>query len=162
MPVGNKNPQNKYYLDGIELPAINSEKDLGVLVSESWKWNQHIHSIINKANSSIAWILRSNITRSPEIMLKMYKTIIRPHLEYCVQLWNPLPSHGNWGLIMCIENVQRRFTRSIEGIGLLSYKDRLKKVGLTTLLERRTRGDLIETFRIINGVADYGSSFFKF
>ena len=83
-------------------------------------------------------------------------------MEYCVQLWSPLPSHGNWGVILAIENVQRKFTRLIDNIGLLPYKVRLEKLGLTTLLERRARGDLIETFKIVNGLSDYGSNLFKF
>ena len=62
---------------------------------------------------------------------------------------------------MSIENVQRNFTRSIEGLGLFTYKERLEKLGLTTLLERRARGDLIESYRINSGIADYGKSFFK-
>ena len=57
--------------------------------------------------------------------------------------------------------MQRQLTRSIEGVGLLSYKNRLEKLGLTTLLERRLRGDLIETFRIVAGIADYGGTFFR-
>ena len=108
-----------------------------------------------------AWVLRTVVSRSPEVMLQIYKTFIRPHLEYCVQLWSPLLADGNWALIMSIENVQRHFTRAIDGVGLLSYKNRFKKLGLTTLLERRARGDLIETFRILSGIADYGSSIFK-
>ena len=158
MHVGSHNPRNKYYLDSVELPKIDSEKDLGVLVSENWKWDQHISSIVKKATSMSAWVLRTVISRSPEVMLQIFKTFIRPHLEYCVQLWSPLPTHGNWGMIMAIENVQRQFTRAIHGIGLLPYKIRLQKLGLTTLLERRARGDLIETFRILSGIADYGSS----
>lgn len=161
MHVGSQNPENKYYLDGIELPKIDSEKDLGVLVSQNWKWDQHINTFVKKATSMSAWVLRTVVSRSPEVMLQIYKTFIRPHLEYCVQLWSPLPSHGNWGLIMSIENVQRQFTRAIDGVGLLTYKNRLKKLGLTTLLERRARGDLIETFRILSGIADYGSSLIK-
>ena len=80
--------------------------------------------------------------------------MIRPHLEYAVQLWSPLPSHGNWGVIMAIENLQRKFTRLMDNIGLLPYCVRLDKLGLTTLIERRARGDLIETFKITNGFAD--------
>ena len=159
--VGAKNPHNKYFLDGTELPEIESEKDLGVLVSQNWNWNPHISSIVKKANSSSAWVLRTIITRSPEVMLTIYKTMIRPNLEYCVQLWSPLPSHGNWGSIISIENIQRQFTRAIDGVGLLTYKNRLEKLGLTTLLERRARGDLIETFKILSGIADYGSSLLK-
>ena len=87
--------------------------------------------------------------------------MIRPHIEYCVQLWSPLPSHGNWGLILAIEDIQQKFTRLIDGIGLLPYKTRLEKLGLTTLLERRARGDLIETFKIVNGISDYDQKLFK-
>ena len=159
--AGTNNPCNKYFLDGKELPKITSEKDLGVLVSDSWTWQSHIDSIIKKANSCVAWVLRSVISRSPEVMLQIYKSMIRPHLEFCVQLWSPLPAHGNWSNILAIENVQRKFTRAIDGIGLLSYENRLKKLGLTTLLERRTRGDLIETFRIISGIGNYGEQFFN-
>ena len=87
--------------------------------------------------------------------------MIRPHIEYCVQLWSPLPSHGNWGVILALENIQRKFTRMIDNIGLLPYKVRLEKLGITTLIERRSRGDLIETFKILNGFSDYGSDLFQ-
>ena len=161
MHAGTNNPKNKYFLDGMELPEIKSEKDLGVLVSESMSWQPHIDSIIKKATSCVAWVLRSIISRSPKVMLQIYKSMIRPHLEYCVQLWSPLPVHGNWTSILAIENVQRTFTRAIDGLGLLTYENRLKKLGLTTLLERRARGDLIETFRNISGIANYGENFFN-
>ena len=80
-------------------------------------------------------------------MLRIYKALVRPHLEYCVQLWNPAPEHGNWSTILKIEGVQRRFTRMIDEVGLLPYFERLGVLKLTTLIERRTRGDLIEVFK---------------
>ena len=43
--------------------------------------------------------------------------------------------------------VQRRFTPLISDIGLKPYSDRLLSLQLTTLAERRMRGDLIETFK---------------
>ena len=159
--VGKNNPCNNYFLGDILLPSVESEKDLGVLFTNNLKFNAHILSSIQKANSVIAWVTRTIISRSPEIMLQIYKTLIRPHLEYCVQLWSPLPSHGNWGLILDLEGVQRSFTRMIDGIGTMSYENRLKKLGLTTLLERRARGDLIETFRIVSGIAKYGQNLFN-
>ena len=161
MHVGKNNPCNAYFLHGAELPSIDSEVDLGVLMTKEWTFKPHIDSLVKKANSTSAWILRCVITRSSNVMLKLYTSLLRPHLEYCVQLWSPLPSHGNWGSILSIENVQRNFTRAIEGVGLLTYNDRLKKLGLTTLLERRARGDLIETFRILSGIANYGSTLLK-
>ena len=51
-------------------------------------------------------------------MINIYKSLVRPNLEYCVQLWNPIPKHGNWALIMELESVQRKFTRLMNGIGL--------------------------------------------
>ena len=86
-------------------------------------------------------------------MLRVYKTLIRPHLEYCVQLWNPAAEHGNWSLILRIESVQRRFTRMIEEVGLLPYSERLRILQLTTLAERRSRGDLIEVYQANKGLS---------
>jgi hypothetical protein len=161
MHIGKNNPQNQYYMGDALLPDVESEKDLGVLFSKSLEWSDQIMSSIKKANTCVAWVTRTLISRDSDVMLKVYKSMIRPHLEYCVQLWSPLPSHGNWGLILALENIQRKYTRLIDGIGLLSYEARLQKLGLTTLLERRARGDLIETFKIVNNMTDYGHDLFS-
>ena len=159
--IGKGNPCNQYFLDDNLLPVIQSEKDLGVLVTNDWKWNKYIDSCVNKAKSCIAWITRNVISRSPDVMLKLYKSLVRPHIEYCVQLWAPMASHGNWTSILALEDIQRSFTRMIDGVGLLTYENRLQELNLTTLLERRARGDLIETFKILNGFSHYGRHFFK-
>ena len=76
--------------------------------------------------------------------------LICPHLEYGTQIWNLAVVHGNYKIIMDTKNVQRQFTRLVEGFGKISYPDRLRELKLTTLLEQRMRGDLIETFKICN------------
>ncbi len=96
-------------------------------------------------------MVRYTVLRDKFTMLLVYKVLVRPHLEYCVQLWNPVHEHGNWGLIKELEGVQRRFTRLVDGIGTLPYSERLNVLGLTTLAERRARGDLIETFKAVKG-----------
>ena len=65
---------------------------------------------------------------------------------------------------MELESVQRIFTRLVDGIGLLPYKDWLKKLRITTLIERqaRARGDIIELLKIFRGLCSYVSSLFKF
>ena len=107
-------------------------------------------------------ITRSIISRQSGVMLRVYKTLIRPFLEYCCQVWSPMGKYGNWDTILEIEGVQRSFTRMIDGIGLLTYRKRLEKLGLTTLLERRMRGDLIEVFKIVNDHVHYGSDLFNY
>ena len=93
-------------------------------------------------------------------MSTIYRCLVRPHLEYCVQCWCPTPRFGNWGLILSIEKVQRKFTRLVNDIGTLSYGARLTSLKLTTLAERRMRGDLIETIKVVRGFVNYGQSLF--
>ena len=87
--------------------------------------------------------------------------LIRPHLENYVQMWNPAVTHGSWQTILELESVQRRFTRLIKDIGALPYSDRLEALNLTTLAERRIRGDLIETFKIVSNLVEYGTDIFN-
>ena len=160
----NDNPKNKYILDGKVMKESDHEKDLGVLTSDTLLWTDQITSCVSKTNQLICWITRNIINRDKNVMIPVYKTLIRPHLEYCVQLWNPAPEHGNWSLILQLESVQRRFTRMIDGVGLLPYSERLEILKLTTLTERRCRGDLIEVFKAknsfskLNGVFSFGRS----
>ena len=119
---------NTYILYKMVLPITNCEKYLGINVVSELKWNYHIEQNISKSKKCIS--------READVMINIYKSLVRPNLECCVQLWNPIPKHGNWALIMELESVQRRFTRLVDGIGLLPYKDRLKKLRITTLIER--------------------------
>ena len=113
--------------------------------------DKDIKESLNKANKTIAWVSRNIICKSTEVMALIYRSLVRPHLEYAVQCWSPAPRHGNWGTILDIEKVQRKYTRLINDIGTHSYGDRLESLKLTTLTERRMRGDLIETFKIVRG-----------
>ena len=149
----NNNQHLDYTLNNCVLKKTVQEKDLGVLTSGTLLWNEQIESCISKANQMICWITRNLISREKSLMLRVYKTIIRPHLEYCVQLWNPAAEHGNWSLILRIEGVQRRFTRMIEEVGLLPYSERLQILELTTLVERRSSGYLIYVYKASHGVS---------
>ena len=157
----NSNPKNKYILHNTVLNESNTERDLGVLINNALNWDDNIKAAISKANQILAWVARNVITRDKSVMVSIYKSLIRPHLEYCAQIWSPVAEHGNWGTILEIESVQRRFTRMIEGLGMDSYSQRLESIHLTTLAERRLRGDLIETFKIVNNIVAYGSSVFR-
>ena len=77
----------------------------------------------------------------------MYKSLVRPHLEYCVQAWRPHLVKD----IALPEKVQRRATRMITECRGKSYEKRLEMVGLITLETRRLRADLMEVFKILKG-----------
>ena len=162
MQIGKNNPKTTYYLNESPLPTTEEEKDLGVWTTDNFEWSTQIDKCVKKARSTSAWIMRTIIDKNRLIMVKLYKALVRPHLEYCVQLWTPTPRRGNWEKIMKLEHCQREYTRQINGLGELPYRMRLEELGLTTLVERRARGDLIETYKVFKGIANYGHNLFRF
>ena len=86
--------------------------------------------------------------RSKDIMLPLYKSMVRPHLDYCIQAWKPHLRKD----VDKLEKVQRRATKMIEGIEGLGYLERLSILYLTTLETRFLRADLIEVYRIFKGL----------
>ena len=78
--------------------------------------------------------------KEKELIIPLYKTIVRPHLEYCIQAWRPYRKKD----INMLERVQRRATKIIQKLRNIRYEMRLKECGLTTLETRRLRGDKIE------------------
>ena len=112
------------------------------------KFDKHIATTISKANRAIGIISRSFKCKKKHIMLPLYKSIIRPILDYCSPVWNPYLKKD----IQALEKVQRRFTRMIEGFKELSYEQRLGKLHLMTLEMRRLRYDLIVTYKIMHGL----------
>ncbi|XP_076049540.1 uncharacterized protein LOC143030270 [Oratosquilla oratoria] len=91
-----------------------------------------------------------------EIFLALYPTLVRPHMGYAAQAWSPYKKKD----INILEKVQRRATKLVPQLSELPYNERLDALGLTTLQERRTRGDMIEVFKMLNGYEDIDCSQF--
>ena len=90
---------------------------------------------------------RAVLYRDKSTYLKLYKVYVRPHLEYAVVSWSP------WlvGDREKLEKVQRRAVGMVSNLRGRSYEDRMSEVGMTSLLDRRVRGDMIATYRIMTG-----------
>ena len=141
--------KTKYYLQGsdarTELTETTEERDLGVQVTNKLKVTAHCAKAAAKANA-VTGIIRRHFKRlNRKDFVLLYKTYVRPHLEYCVQAWSPSLKKD----IKLLEAVQQRATKLVEGFKGLTYEVRLQKLGLTTLEKRRIRGDLIETYKLL-------------
>ena len=93
-------------------------------------------------------IKRNFQDKSKDTVMPLYKSLVRPHIEYCS--YNQSPHLSKY--INLIEGVQRRATKLTKDIKHLSYDERLENLRLSRLNTRRVRSDLIQTFKIINGI----------
>ena len=149
MHLGHKNLRHTYDMNGVPIKITNCEKDIGVYMHESLKPSTHIAEAVKKANRALGALLRSLTFRDKVHYIRLYTMYVRCHLENCVQAWNPWLRQD----IDNIEAVQRRAIRVCHGIHG-TYEEKLKAVGLTTLCDRRQRGDMLETFKILNQIDD--------
>ena len=131
----------------IILQPVHQLRDLGVLVSKDLSWSPHIKSIANKARQKASWVLSIFHTRSTDIMLTLYKSMVRSLLEYCCPLWHPIKVSD----IQELESVQRTFTSKIAGMKELHYWDRLVRLSLMSLQRRRERFIILHMWKILNG-----------
>ena len=90
MSINNKELENRTYnMDDIILRNVKQEKDIGVIVDDQLKFEDHMYEKIKKANNMMGLIRRSFIHLDEEMFLKLYKALVRPHLEYANVIWHP-------------------------------------------------------------------------
>ncbi|GAB0183525.1 cAMP-dependent protein kinase inhibitor alpha [Grus japonensis] len=87
--VGLHYPRHSYRLGEEWIESSLKEKDLGVLVDEKLNMSRQCVPAAQKANCVLGCIKRGVTCRSREVILPLYSALMRPHLEYCVQLWGP-------------------------------------------------------------------------
>ena len=154
---GNKNLRSEYSIDDlttehrIKLDALECERDLWVLVSSDLKWSKHVANIASLANKMLRMLVKNFICRDVDHCKQLYISLIRPHLEFASSVWNPYLQ----GDISTLEKVQRHASKIPTNLKDLPYEERLKIWGITSWEARRTRGDLIQTYNIVNDLKSF-------
>lgn len=153
MHFGRNNLRAAYFLPceqigNIRLCTTDEERDLGVILSPNLKFSRQSANAAAKANSVLGMLKNTFMSRDVEIWASLYRTYVRPHLEFAVAAWNPFLKRDK----IVLEKVQRRATRMPTALKGVDYETRRTRMGLTSLEVRRMRGDLIQFYKCINGL----------
>ncbi|KAK4828114.1 hypothetical protein QYF61_023912 [Mycteria americana] len=138
--LGQCNSQYQYGLGPLE-------KDLGILVDEKLGMSWQCVLAAQKANRILGCIKRSVASRSREVILPLQSTLMRPHLEYCIQISGPQHRKDT----DLLERVQRRAMKITRGLEQPSCEECLRELRLFSLEKRRLQGHLITAFQYIKG-----------
>ena len=137
-----------------ELKSSDFEKDIGVIVQRNLRPSLQCSRTAQKANAVLAQLTRAVSYRDKETFLHLYRTYVRSLLDYCSSAWSP----WNQGDTEVVEKVQRRAIGMVTNFCGKTYEEKLAEAGMTTLEERRRRGDLLQAFRVLNKVDDVDPS----
>ena len=119
---------------GEEIPEIDIAKDLGVYFNSSGDFTDHIKIKVSKSKQIRGYIMRTFLSRKPEIMITLLKSLVLPIIDYSSVVWNPHTFQD----IATIESVQRNYTSKLEGMSDINYYQRLKSLKLYSSERRRT------------------------
>jgi len=108
--LGQGNPRHKYTLEEELIESCPVEKDVGILMDESLDMSQQYALAAQKTNSIRGCINRAVARRLTEVNVLVYTDLMRPYLEYCIQVW------GRWSSkdMELLERVQKRATKMIK------------------------------------------------
>ena len=138
------------------IPAVESMSDLGVVMNRSLSFTAHVCNVVRRASTRMNLLFKCFMTRNNKTLIRGYKVYVRPILEYCSVVWSPYRVKD----IKAIEAVQRKFTKRLNGLQHMSYAERLQSTQLESLQERRTKADLIFTYKVLFGHVRVNSSDF--
>ena len=94
MHFGPSNPKFVYTMadrSGVvhSLEQTSCERDLGIKISDNGKWQDQCSAAASKANQMLTMLARSFSCRHQEIWIKLYMSLVRPHLDFAAPVWSP-------------------------------------------------------------------------
>ena len=151
MHFGKQNPKKKYFITNdkakVELESTEVEKDLGVMVSSDGRNSRQVEAAVSKANRALGRMRKTFKFFNIKLFKLLYPAFVRTHLEFASAVWNSMSKKEKGKL----EGIQKRATKMVIELRGMEYEERLKELGLTSLENRRKRGDLLQIYKITKG-----------
>jgi len=135
-----------FKIENEKIPRSSVFRDLGVQIDSRLTFEPHINTIVKKASAFQNCLRRAFRTNNQKFYLDMYKTFVRPKLEFCTSIWHP----SKISLATQVESVQRNFTKYVGNLYDVPYLERCETLHIESLIFRRVVNDLTNYFRIIN------------
>ena len=120
----------------------HTQKDLGVLITKDMSPDKQINKIVGETYNLLRYIRVAFTYLDEDMVRKILVSLISPKLEYAAVLWSPSTKN-----IKKLERIQRAATKLAPTLSDLSYEERLERLRLPTLEQRRERGDLLAIYR---------------
>ena len=160
LPFDHNSPSRHYTMGSgtalHQICTVDEENDLDIMFSCNFKFKSHIHKMVQKANKVLGVINQTFKYLDPNIMHLLYTSLVRPHLDYASNIWNPYLLED----MHTIEKLQRRATKLIPSLKQCIYQERLSALNLPSLQYRRLRMDLIMTYKILQGTVHFRKDHF--
>jgi len=147
MHVGHSNPRLAYSMNGVQLATTEEERDLGVVMTSKLKPSGQCAKAARTAQMVLGQLGRAFQAKDKHVFVQLYKTYVRPHLEFACQAWSPWTAADK----EVLERVQERAVKMVSGLRTHTYEDRLKELEMTTLEERRHQADMAMVYKILSG-----------
>jgi len=147
MHIGRSNPRAEYTMDGQRLASTEMERDVGIQVTPSMKWSEQCGKAAATATRVLGQITRAFSYRDRKTFLRLYKSYVRPHLEFSSPAWRPWLAKD----IEILERVQIKAVNLIGGLKGSSYEEKLSELDLQSLAARRKEADLLLMQKVIHG-----------
>ena len=138
MHVGRSKPNFKYTVTGYTLQETSLEKDLGVIITDDGKTSSQCQYVYNKAIRISGMINRTIRYKERGVMVRLYKSLVRPNLEYYVSAWSLIMLR-----IELLERVQHRFTRMFKELRGKEYGEDQETVDVGSINSFKGRLDKI-------------------
>ena len=143
-----------YSLGGKLLDYVESEKDLGVLVTSNFDWAEQCEKVLSKANQKLGMSRRNCHFVIDENRIRvLYLTLVRSQFEHCSVIWRPVAKT----LINKFESLQKRAIKWILQEEYMSYSPesyilKCKQLNIMPIADRFNFLDLIFFFKVIKGL----------